>query len=416
MSNDAAVPARLLDLTRLISRAGQVLTGIDRVELAYLKALTQRKTTCFGLIRTPIGFLLLNEAGLQDLADRLEGKRPWGPPSALSRVYRKRAPMQKRALSDARRLSFARTHRGGLTRLLARHLPKGSAYLNVGHSNLTDRVIQAVKHGAKGRIAVVLHDAIPLDHPELQRPEAAGRFQRMLKKAHKHADFLIFSTHAARQRVEHHMRKWGAVPPAVVAAFGVEPVQPAAEDLPDGLPPNKPYFVSVGTIEPRKNHALLLDVWEQMAKQTPPEDMPHLVICGARGWMNEDVFARLDRSPLRGTVLHEANDLSDGAIAALLKGAKAALYPSVAEGFGFPMIEAAMMGVPVLVNDLPVYRETLGDFAVYASVSDRYLWEAKILSMASQAKLTGDHGRSDQTAAFEGPVWAAHFNEVLRLT
>ncbi|MDQ2090365.1 glycosyltransferase family 4 protein [Marimonas arenosa] len=409
---DNPIPGRLLDLSRLVSRAGRVLTGIDRVELAYLKAAVADKVPAWGLVRTPIGFLLLDARGMQGLADRSEGREPWGAASRLARVFGKLDGMQQRALSDMRRLATARTHKGGLARLLRRHLPTGFAYLNVGQSNLTDRVLHSVRHGAEGRIAVMIHDTIPLDHPLYQTPAAVERFRQMLKRVRAYADLVIYNSRATRGDAERHMEGWGAVPHGVVAHLGVDLAAPAPEDLPAGLPPDGAYFVTVGTIEPRKNHALLIEIWERLAKQTTPQEMPRLVICGARGWMNEEVFFRMDRSPLMGKHLHEAAGLSDGAVAALLEGAAGGLYPSFAEGYGLPAIEAAARGVPVICADLPATREILGDIPVYASPKDSYLWQRRIMALAKGRQA----GRQADAEAFEPPRWTQHFNKVFSLT
>lgn len=414
--SDSVVSARLLDVTRLFSRAGRGLTGVDRVELAYLKALVGRATPAFGLVRTPLGYLLLDENGLRGFAARIDGQTDWGQASRLSRVFGKLDVPQQRALSDLRRMAIARSHRRGLPRLLARYLPPHFAYLNVGHSNLNDRVIHAVKHGAQGRVVVLVHDTIPLDHPLLQTPKSVERFRDLLQKVRIHADLVIYNSRATRRDGERHMSAWGDVPQGAVAPLGLDLAKPAPEELPPGLPPEGVYFVSVGTIEPRKNHALLLEIWERLVKQTPPQQMPHLVICGARGWMNEEVFFRMDRSALMGEHLHEAADLSDGAIAALLEGAAGALYPSVAEGFGLPVVEAAAMGVPVICADLPVYREVLKDIPVYASVKDSYLWQRRITSLANSARAQTARAATRDDTGFKAPTWQAHFNRVLKLT
>jgi len=414
--SDGPVSARLLDLTRLFSRIGRVLTGVDRVEMAYLKALVDRKRPAFGLVRTPLGYLLLDENGMRGLADRIEGRVAWGPATRLSRAFRKLSPMQQRGLSDLRKLAIARTHRAGLTRLLAKHMPPQCAYLNVGHSNLTGRVIHAVKHGAKGRVAVMVHDTIPLDFPLLQTVPSVERFRLMLQLVRQHADLVIYNSRATKADAERHMGEWGSVPHGIVANLGVEPALPAPEDLPKGLPPEGTYFVTVGTIEPRKNHALLLEIWERLVKQTPPQQMPHLVICGSRGWLNEEVFFRMDRSALMGAHLHEAADLSDGAIAALLSGAAGALYPSVAEGYGLPVVEAAALGVPLICAELPVYREVLKDLPVYASVKDSYLWQRRITSLASSRQNTANKAATRDGSRFKVPTWTAHFNRVLKVT
>lgn len=409
---DSPVSARLLDLTRLMSRAGRTLTGVDRVELAYLKEMQRRKRPSFGLIRTPLGYLLIDRDGMAGLAERIEGRKPWGETSRLSRIFGDLDEAQRRALADARRLSIARCHRRGLGKMLKRHLPKGFAYLNVGHSNLNDRVIAGVKQ-AGGRIAVLIHDTIPLDHPLYQTPQSVERFRIMLKRVRAQADLVIYNSRATRADAERHMAEWGEVPQGMVAHLGVKVAEAKPDELPKGLPPEGAYFVTVGTIEPRKNHALLIDIWERLVKQTPPQEMPHLVICGSRGWANEETFFRMDRSALMDEHLHEAPGLSDGAIAALLDGAAGALYPSFAEGYGLPMIEAAARGVPIICADLPVYRELLKDIPVYASLKDSYLWQRRIMALANGGKAGKARLRGE---ACDPPGWARHFNKVFRLT
>ncbi|MEL6617406.1 MAG: glycosyltransferase, partial [Pseudomonadota bacterium] len=130
---------------------------------------------------------------------------------------------------------------------------------------------------------------------------------------------------------------------------------------------------------------------------------------GSRGWKNEDVFARLDRLPPDAPV-QEVSGLSDGALAALVQRSAGVLFPTHAEGFGLPATEAAAAGVPLIVNELAVFREILGKIPIYASVSDRYLWKNKIKELAEAEPDT----RRPQHHQL--PTWDAHFKTVLRLT
>lgn len=400
----APVPARLLDLTRLIRRAGRRPTGVDRVELAYLRHLSHESVPLFALVRTTLGYVLLNPAGLEQIAARLEGAEVWGRPDLLSRLS-VRADALRRAESDLRRFALARSRPNGLARMLGRHLPSGFAYLNVGHSDLTAMTLRGVRQGGAGRIAVLIHDAIPLDFPQYQRPGVAEEFAAKLQRVRAHADLVIYNSADTRARVEHHMQGWGLLPPGVVAHLGVE--LPSPGDLPAGIDPARPYFVALGTIEPRKGHDFLLDLWEEMG-----EGAPGLLICGARGWNNEAVFARLDALPSDGPV-RELSGLDDGQIAALLVGATGLLFPSRAEGYGLPPMEAAALGVPVITTDLPAIREVLGNIPVYAKESDLYQWLSAIKSLE-----TGRPAQQEavRVADFIPPRWEDHFNLVLRLT
>lgn len=402
----------MLDLTRLVSRAGKMPTGVDRVERAYLRHLLLLSEPVFGVIRTTLGFVLLDRAGLVALSDRFDGNTPWGAPDFWSRLARSKSRTVRCAESDLRRLALDRCRPRALIRMLARHLPDATAYLNVGHSNLTERMLTAVRKGVDGTIAVMIHDTIPLDLPQFQRPGTPERFAGMLRRVCQHADLVIYNSADTQRAAERHMSATDTPPTGVVAHLGVPVPQSVPGDIPAGLDLSQPYFVTVGTIEPRKRHDLLLDVWQDMEGSRSPSDMPGLLICGARGWNNDAVFRRLDALPSNGSI-RELPGLSDGAVAALVQGSCGLLFPSVAEGYGLPPIEASAIGVPVICHDLPVYREILSDIPVYAGETDRYQWR-NIVESLIKGRIQENKAVSEQM--FTPPTWDEHFNTVLRLT
>ena len=402
-------PARLLDLSRLVSRAGRVPTGIDRVELAYLRAFLAETVPVFGLVRSAYGFMLLDRRGCAALLERITGAVGWASPDLLSRLRWGLAPARQRAEADLRRVALARCLPARLPKMLAAHLPQGTTYVNVGHANLTERALVALKQSLSARIAVMIHDTIPLDFPDYQRPGTAERFRAMLGRVQRHADLILCNSAQTEADVIRHLSLAGPVPETLVAHLGVEPVQSdQAALLPAGFDRNRACFMTIGTIEPRKNHMFLLDLWADMAADLPSEQMPQLLICGSRGWNNADVFARLDSDPMMGRHVFELSGLSDGAVAALSLRASAALFPSHAEGFGLPPAEAASLGLPVICNPLDIYAEILGDYPVYASVEDRYLWRKEILSLAASRENGQFTGKG-----YAAPTWGAHFNAVL---
>ncbi len=389
-TNHHPATARILDVTRLVNRAGLLPTGVDRVERAYLSELAARSDVpFFAIARTALGYVVLDHAGARALADAVKTGE-WGQADIISRLNPRLDGSRKIGQSFVRRHRFARSGRRGLSALLGRIVPDGFTYLNVGHSNLNARMFDGL-NGAKK--VVLLHDTIPLDWPQTQRNGATDAFARKLELVSKNVDLVVCTSDQCALDVTRHLLPMGRIPPMITAHLGVDTVTPD----PSYEPPEKPYFVSVGTIEPRKNHAMLLDIWAEWV------DAPPLYFCGKRGWNNSAVFERLDAKP--DNVI-ECNDLSDGQIAALVSGANAMLFPSFAEGFGLPPAEALALGTRVVCADLPVYREILGDSAVYVDPNDRYLWEKTIKKMA---------GSQDSVAkqAFVPPSWDRHFKTVL---
>lgn len=416
MHPDAPPPAHVLDLTRLVSRAGRgVLTGVDRVELAWLLHLLDGNAPAFGLIRSAPGRVLMGRKGMAALAARITGAADWGQPDFLARVHLRQAQARRRALADMRRHALpgcAMLGQGAaIARALLHHAGQGLRYLNTGHAHLDPAIFAAVHAVPGGRAAVLVHDTIPLDYPAFTRKGQDAAFARKLAAVSAGADRVIYNSDATRQAAEAHLARLGRVPPGVVAHLGVTPPKPAPETLPAPLRvllAERACFVILGTVEPRKNHALLLDVWDGLARDLPADKVPALIVAGGRGWRNEGVFARLDAAA-RAIPRHvfEVPDLPDGAVAALLAQSRALLFPSLAEGFGLPAAEAAALGVPVLCNDLAATREILGNYPVYADVQDAYSWRSGIFAL-----MQGE--RPQRRAGAELPTWAGHFETALR--
>ncbi|MAM63483.1 glycosyltransferase family 1 protein [uncultured Maritimibacter sp.] len=404
MAHPAPGKARLLDLSRLVSRVGRgAWTGIDRVEAAYLQRLLKEDVPLFALVGSSFGFTLFDRRGTEALADRLLGRAEWGEADLVSRLFLKAHPLKRQAEADLRRMCLGRSGRRGLPALLKAHLPDGPTWVNVGHSNLRASVFDAV-HALRGRAVVMVHDTIPLDHPEWQREGTVEGFRSRMSQVARKADLVVHTAEATRRMTEAQFAQLERVPDAIVAHLGITVRKPEPDSLSQGLRLNRPYFVVLGTIEPRKNHALLLDVWAELATQIASDEMPRLLIVGARGWNNEEVFARLDARPAH---VQELGTLNDGALAALLTGARALLMPSLVEGFGLPPGEALALGCPVIASDLPVYREVFGNNLVYLDPRDMYSWVSKTRHFARNEY-------EAQAGTIPLPDWDSHFNRVLK--
>ena len=138
--------AHLIDLTRLVSRQGKgALTGVDRVELAWLDHLLTRDTPLFALLRTVPGYLLLERAGAARVADLAHGRAVAGANDLIGLLTRWRDPARGRAEAALRRIAIARVAPNGLARALRAAMPQGGIWLNMGHTNLTERSFAAVR-------------------------------------------------------------------------------------------------------------------------------------------------------------------------------------------------------------------------------------------------------------------------------
>lgn len=124
-----------------------------------------------------------------------------------------------------------------------------------------------------------------------------------------------------------------------------------------------PYLLMVGTIDPRKNHKLLLSAYDRGLKKLGM----HLVIAGHKGWDVDDFLKRMEGHEDFGKGIWHVNGASDEEIDYLYAHCYALAFPSYIEGYGLPIIESMVRGVPVIAADTPINMEVGGEYALYFS-------------------------------------------------
>jgi glycosyltransferase involved in cell wall biosynthesis len=246
-----------------------------------------------------------------------------------------------------------------------------NAYINVSNSRISSNwLTRWLARSPSVSCIILIHDVIPITNPEFTLPQAAARHLRYVKRVAEIADIIIANSAYTYDCLKKHALKANlALPHVEVALLGVH------EEFVGCRPPAKlktPYFVFISTIEPRKNHTMLLLVWQRLVAKLGAA-APKLILIGRRGWQKGDghpfvgplLLDLLERSEaLREHVL-ECSNVPDRLLIKLLEGACAALFPSHVEGFGLPLAEALSLGVPVICSDLPPFREIAGDIPEY---------------------------------------------------
>lgn len=393
----------MLDISRLLSSAWRGYpSGIDRVEFAYARHWRQAAPEqCsfvaaslaggFQLFPRKLAFALLDALG-QSLTEGVHG----GPGHRRARILA--------ALGHA--LLLSRTGSQALLGLV-RQRP-GSVLVAVSHRSIgQERPIAALRQAGAAFVPLV-HDLIPLTHPEYSRPDAGVRHRAMLQTIAREADAVIVNSSATGQALSAWMQRHKLRCPPLTAA-------PLGFDLPETQPavclrPSQPYFVMLGTIEPRKNHIFLLSLWRDLLAEFG-QAAPRLVIIGRNGWESEAVRRMLERRHGLDGLVESRGRVSDQEIAWLVGGARALLFPSMAEGYGIPMVEALSLGVPAIGADIPALQEVGGGVPELLHPLDGPGWRAAILdymrpdSARRQAQL-------DRMAGWRRPDWADHFRVV----
>jgi glycosyltransferase involved in cell wall biosynthesis len=419
------------DITRLLNRSRRATpTGIDRVELAYAKWFTLQQHGVAVTTRWPGRPRVLDRAVvtriIQETDAAWSGSLPntratrefrrvvdfLSSPSARSRDSDSTSNVSSPSLFSLSQ-SFQTAYRDAALILKSNQIGRGtspnSVYLHVSHTGLQNvsRLQGLLRRHM--RAIFFVHDLIPIEAPEFCRPGEALKHEKRMQTIATYASIVMVNSYSTKMSFQKHCscRSWRE-PPIEVNPLGVDP-EFATTGGALNLSTNVPYFVVVGTIEPRKNHILLLHIWRRMVQQLR-SNIPRLVIIGRRGWENENVSDLLDRcDSIRDHVI-EATDLQDRQIAVLMSGATAVLAPSFAEGYGLPIAEALTLGTPVIASDIPAHRETAGDFAEFIDPLNGSEWFATIVARSETSRINATDRH--RPSVYKSTAWSHHFARV----
>lgn len=230
---------------------------------------------------------------------------------------------------------------------------------------------------------LTVHDLSWVSHPEwFTGYERAWHRVARLERLAARAARVVTVSHATKREVLEH---WPAVAPDLVRVVhsGVRKPHPAPE-LGPGFPDR--FFLAVGPLEPRKAPELLAGAHARAEER----GLDAALLFVGRG---PTLRRRLDPPHLQAL-----EDVSDELLDALYAHAIALVMPSFHEGFAFPTLEAATLGTPSIVRDLPVYDETLGDAALRVSGGEEE-WAQALLTIADDDDRRAELGRRAQRAA-----------------
>ncbi len=253
------------------------------------------------------------------------------------------------------------------------------------------------------RRVVTIHDLTYKRFPALVQKETLDNLEAQMTREVARADAIISVSHSTRDDL---LAYYQVDPRRVVTIHSGLGNLPAPAPF-EGLPPR--YLLFVSTIEPRKNLGVLLDAYAALRRSGAYDGA--LVVAGKIGWKAEGIAARL-REP---GVVH-LDYVQPEKLATLYRNADAFVFPSIYEGFGFPVLEAMASGVPVVAARSSSLPEVGGNAAVYFAPAD-----AKELAAAIARVVTDEPLRQDliargheQAARFRWDVAAKKTVDVLR--
>jgi alpha-1,2-rhamnosyltransferase len=250
------------------------------------------------------------------------------------------------------------------------------------------------------RIVVVIHDVIPEIYPAVCHEKTVALFRPWLRDVLARARGALCVSQStarelaalvARERFPHRADlRIGWFHNA--SDFAPRPDAHARPHIERAVMGASRLFLCVGTLEPRKGHVIAIRAFERLWAQG---ETMRLVLVGKRGWCEHALVARIREHSEFGRLLFWFDDVDDAELSFLYAHMSALIYPSFAEGFGLPLIEAARFGKPAVCSDIPIFREIGRDGALYFHVNDPVAladcvlrWDAG-LSKADPARVLG---------------------------
>lgn len=246
----------------------------------------------------------------------------------------------------------------------------------------------------------VIYDLIPITHPHTSVGPLVSAFRKWLQEQANNADAVICISKYVAETVRKYLIGCGTSRNVPVTWFhlGAEPdfaistgevVSSRVREIAGG----PPFFLMVGTIEPRKNHRQVFAAFDRAWRQG---FKAQLVIVGARAWKTEQLLEEMHVHAECGARLHLVRDASDVDLDFLYRRAIALIIASEVEGFGLPIVEARQRGLRVIASDIPVFREIEDPATLFFDLGDVQSLVDRLLEIAATGK---------QTVQAEGGSW-----------
>lgn len=229
----------------------------------------------------------------------------------------------------------------------------------LGLFHATDFALPPTRPGT--RTVLTVHDLAFERYPAETMPGMLGYLRRVVPRSVGRADHVITDSEATRRDV---IELYHAAPEKVSVVYPGVSARFAAPQLPERLAevrrryslPDAPLVLTIGTMQPRKNHARLVEAFAQVASQTNAV----LVVAGGKGWQYEAVHQLVERLGLAERVRFPGF-VDDADLPALYAATEVFAYPALYEGFGLPVLEAMAAGTPVVTSAVSSLPEITGE-------------------------------------------------------
>jgi O-antigen biosynthesis alpha-1,2-rhamnosyltransferase len=298
-----------------------------------------------------------------------------------------------------------------------------------------DAAKQARSNGAT--IVTLLYDLIPITHPETVGSQRSRDFLEYFRQACLTADTLVAISKTVRDEVREAIPRLFAsddqsdkqletralctdvrsfrlgadVPNSKSSSVSPRLVDSTLRELFDSDPNNKPYLM-VSMFDPRKNHRYALDAFDTLWDKGLPV---RLCMVGRKGNLCADVLSRIANHPQLNKKLFVFHHANDADLVFCYQNAAAAMMPSIAEGFGLPIVESMHLGCDTMASDIPVHREVGDASCQYFDIRDPNSLAGMVMEHYEKRTASKPTPRSDASSNHHMTTWSESAEELLAL-
>ena len=275
-----------------------------------------------------------------------------------------------------------------MERMLSALPRRALAGIDLYHSPFLPIPATIKRHRSLRRFTTI-YDLIPLSHPEFFG-NSVIRLIRSMADGLDEEDHAVCISEATRQALLAHVPRLDparvfvtplAAGPAFYPECDAEKLLASRQKI--HLPPGVPYFLSLCTLETRKNLEATIRAFARLHRERQIDAETRLVLVGNMGWKTEKMLSALDEAEKCRENILLTGFIPDEDLAALYSGATAFVYMSFLEGFGLPPLEAMQCGVPVITSNTSSLPEVVGDAGIMLAPDDGDGLAAAMLSLAT---------------------------------